>query len=117
VKILTIMVEDWNDSASDDISSRETICKAKLANRITNALFILHVFTVLGYSIGIFLANIGITDQQSEPSLLFKVELPVNISIKYIYKTLLGMQFVHLMMSGCGIGLLNALLLALVSFS
>jgi len=110
------MIEDWNDCANDVISTRETICKARLANRITNAIFILHVLTALGYSIGIFLANFGITDQQSEPSLLFKVELPVNTSINYIYNTVLGMQFVHLTMLSCGIGLLNALLLVLVSF-
>jgi len=110
------MVEDWNDCTSDDISRREMICKARSANRIINAIFILHVFTVLGYSIGIFLANFSISDEESEPSLLFKMELPVNTSIKYIYRTLLGIQFVHLMMSGCGIGLLNALLLALVNF-
>jgi len=111
------MVEDWDDCARDDISTRETICKARLANRITNGIFILHVFTILGYSIGIFLANIGVTDEQSEPSLLLKVELPVNTSIKYIYKTLLVIQFVHLIMSSCANGLVNALLLALVSSS
>jgi len=111
------MVEDWNDCIGDDISTRETICKARLANRITNAIFILHVFTVLGYSTGIFLANIDVSDQESDPPLLFKVELPVNTSIKYIHNTVLSMQIVHLMLSGCGIGLLNALLLALVSFS
>ncbi|XP_071643420.1 odorant receptor 4-like isoform X2 [Temnothorax longispinosus] len=41
------------------------------------------------------------------------VELPVDINTKRMYKTLLGMQFVHLIMSGCGTGLLNALLLTL----
>jgi len=110
------MIEDWNDCAGDDISTRETICKARLANRITNAIFILHVFTILGYSIGIFLANFDITGEETEPSLLLKVELPINTSIKYIHNILLGIQFVHLIMSGCGNGLLNALLLVLVSF-
>ncbi|XP_077261328.1 odorant receptor 22c-like isoform X1 [Temnothorax americanus] len=112
IEILTMMAEDWNDCAGSDINMRETVYKAKLANRITNAMFTLHTLTIVAYSIGIFLADVDVTSQ-SELPLLLKVELPVDINTKRMYKTLLGMQFVHLIMSGCGTGLLNALLLTL----
>jgi len=108
------MAEDWNDCASSNINMRETACKAKLADRITNAMFTLHTLTIVAYSIGILLADVDISEQ-SELPLFLKVELPVNINTKHKYKMLLTMQFVHLIMSGCGTGLLNALLLTLVS--
>ncbi|KYN18449.1 Putative odorant receptor 92a [Trachymyrmex cornetzi] len=111
-EILTIMAEDWNDCASSNINMRETACKAKLADRITNAMFTLHTLTIVAYSIGVLLADVDVTEQ-SELPLLLKVELPVNINTKRMYKMLLTMQFVHLIMSGCGTGLLNALLLTL----
>lgn len=112
--ILTMMTEDWNDCVDSDVIMRETVYKAKLANRITNAMFTLHVLTIVAYSIGVFLADVDITDHQSELPLLLKVELPISINTKRTYKMLLAAQFVHLIMSGCGTGLLNALLLTLV---
>jgi len=108
-----MMAEDWNDCAGSDVNMRETACKAKLADRITNAMFTLHTLTIVAYSIGILLADVDITNQ-SELPLLLKVELPIDINTKRMYKMLLTMQFVHLIMSGCGTGLLNALLLTLV---
>lgn len=109
------MTEDWNDCCSSDINMRETMCKAKLASRITNAMFTLHTLTIVGYSIGIFLADVDVTDYQSELPLLLKVTLPIDIKTKRRYKILLSAQFIHLILSGCGTGLLNALLLTLVS--
>ncbi|KAL0134045.1 hypothetical protein PUN28_001140 [Cardiocondyla obscurior] len=112
LEILTMMAEDWNDCVNSDVNMRETAYKAKLADRITNALFTLHTLTIVAYSIGIFLTDVDVVNQ-SELPLLLKVELPVDINTKRMYKTLLAMQFVHLIMSGCGTGLLNALLLTL----
>lgn len=108
------MSEDWNDCSSSDINMRETTCKAKLAGRITNAMFTLHTLTIVGYSIGIFLADVDVTDHQIELPLLLKVTLPIDIKTKRRYKILLSAQFIHLILSGCGTGLLNALLLTLV---
>lgn len=110
------MTEDWNDCIGNDINTRETTSKARLASRITNAMFTLHTLTIVAYSIGIFLADVDVTDQNAELPLLLKVELPVNINTNRTYRMLLTMQFVHLIMSGCGTGLLNALLLTLVRF-
>ncbi|XP_018302496.1 odorant receptor 4-like [Mycetomoellerius zeteki] len=111
-EILTMMAEDWNDCAGSNINMRETACKAKLANRITNAMFTLHTLTIVAYSIGILLADVDVTGK-SELPLLLKMELPVNINTKLTYKMLLTMQFVHLIMCAWGTGLLNALLLTL----
>ncbi|XP_011631562.1 odorant receptor 4-like isoform X1 [Pogonomyrmex barbatus] len=112
LEVLTMMAEDWNDCTDNNVNMRETACKAKLANRITNAMFTLHTITIVAYSIGILLADVDVT-AQSEVPLLLKVELPININTKRKYKMLLAMQFVHLIMAGCGNGLLNTLLLTL----
>lgn len=114
-KILTMMAEDWDNCVSSDVDMRETTCKAKLANRITNAMFTLHTLTIVAYSIGVFTADVDVTDRQTELPLLLKVNLPIEIDTEHTYRLLLTAQFIHLIMSGCGTGLLNALLLTLVS--
>ncbi|KAM0736501.1 Odorant receptor 4 [Formica fusca] len=113
-EVLMIMAEDWNDCCNNNINMRETTCKAKLAGRITNTLFTLHTLTVIGYSIGIFLADVDVTDHQSELPLILRVVLPVDIKTKCRYKMLLSAQFIHLILIACGTGLINALLLTLV---
>jgi len=115
-EILTMMTEDWNDCTSNNINIRKTVCKAKLSDRITNTMFTLHTLNIVGYSIGVLLADVDVTEQ-SELPLLLKVELPVNINTKRAYKMLLIMQFVHLILCSCGTGILNTLLLTLVSCS
>lgn len=110
-----MMAEDWDDCANNDVDMRETKYKAKLSSRITNAMFTLHALTIIAYSAGILLADVDFTDPQAELPLLLKVNLPVDINTKRTYRMLLSAQFVHLIMSGCGTGLLNSLLLALVS--
>ncbi|XP_018047591.1 PREDICTED: odorant receptor 4-like [Atta colombica] len=111
-EILTMMTEDWNDCTGNNINIRKTVCKAKLSDRITNMMFTLHTLSIVGYSIGVLLADVDITEQ-SELPLLLKVELPVNINTKRAYKMLLIMQFVHLILCSCGTGILNTLLLTL----
>jgi len=88
---------------------------AKLNYRIiSNAMFTLHTLNIVGYSIDVLLVDVDVI-KQSKLSLLLKVEIPVNINIKRAYKMFLIMQFVDLIMCSCGI--LNALLLTLVSCS
>ncbi|XP_032669862.1 odorant receptor 4-like [Odontomachus brunneus] len=113
MRMLTMMAEDWDDCANSDFAMRETTCKARLSSRITNAMFTLHVLTIVAYSAGILLADVDFTDQRAELPLLLKVNLPVDINTKRRYRLLLSAQFVHLIMAGCSAGLLNALLLAL----
>ncbi|XP_011065060.1 PREDICTED: putative odorant receptor 92a [Acromyrmex echinatior] len=107
-----MMAEDWNDCIDNNINVRETACKAKLSDRIANTMFTLHTLSIIGYSIGVLLADVDITEQSELPFLL-KVELPVNINTKRAYKMFLTMQFVHLILCSCGTGILNALLLTL----
>ncbi|EFN81413.1 Odorant receptor 2a [Harpegnathos saltator] len=113
MRILMMMAEDWDDCANSEVDVCEPTCKAKLSSRITNMMFTLHMLTIVAYSAGILLADVDFTDRQAEWPLLLKVNLPVDISTKRTYRLLLSAQFVHLIMSGCGTGLLNSLLLAL----
>lgn len=109
------MAEDWRDSANSDVGMRETTCKAKLSSRITNAMVTLHALTILVYSSGMILADVDTNDGESAPPLLLKVEVPIDIHSQLRYKVLVTAQFVYLLIAGCGAGLVNALLLTLVS--
>ncbi|EFN81412.1 Odorant receptor 2a [Harpegnathos saltator] len=114
VNILTMMAEDWRDSADSDVDMRETTCKAKLSSRITNAMVTLHAITIVVYSSGVILADVDINDRENMPPLLLKVEVPIDIHSQYRYKVLLAAQFLYLFIAGCGAGLVNALLLTLI---
>ncbi|XP_032669860.1 odorant receptor 13a-like [Odontomachus brunneus] len=114
IKILTMMAEDWHDSANNDVSMRETICKAKLSSRITNAMVTLHALAIVTYSSGMILADVDTNDGESAPPLLLKVEVPIDIHSQLRYKVLVTAQFTYLLIAGCGAGLVNALLLTLI---
>ncbi|XP_014480038.1 PREDICTED: odorant receptor 4-like [Dinoponera quadriceps] len=114
VKMLTMMAEDWHDSANSDIGTHETTCKAKLSGRITNAMVTLHGLTIVAYSSGIILADVDVNDRENWLPLLLRVEVPIDIHSQLRYKALLAMQFVYLFIAGCAVGLVNALLLTLI---
>ncbi|XP_014480040.1 PREDICTED: odorant receptor 4-like [Dinoponera quadriceps] len=109
-----MITEDWSECAESDDDMRETECKAKLSDRITIAIFVLHVVTTILFSFGVFLTNVDINNDQSEIPFLMKVELPVRISKIRTYRLLLSAQFVHLLTIVIGTGLVNSLLLTLI---
>lgn len=109
------MAEDWCDSVDSDVGMRETTCKAKLSGRITNAMVTLHTLAIVAYSSGIILADVNVNDRENTPPLLLKVEVPIDIHSQLRYNILLAVQFVYLLIVGCGAGLVNTLLLTLIS--
>nr|XP_012219942.1 PREDICTED: odorant receptor 4-like [Linepithema humile] len=113
VKILTMMTEDWNDCANSEINMRETMCKAKLSDRITNAMIILHTMSVIAYSTRIILTDVDITDCMSEPLYIHKMELPFDVNTQRVYRMVLITQFIYCITGGLAAGTVNALLLTL----
>lgn len=116
VKTLAMMTEDWHDCINSEIGMQETICKAKLCDRITNAMLLLHMLSVVAYSTRIVLANVDITDRTSQPSYIHKMELPFDVNTQRVYKMILIAQFVYLIMCSWLAGAVNALLLTLVRY-
>ncbi|KAF3054638.1 Odorant receptor 284 [Nylanderia fulva] len=91
--------EDWNDCDNGDvISIRETERKAKISDRITNAIVTLHTTTIVAYCIGIILADVDVT-QATEIPLLNKLEIPFNISTQRMYRFVLIIEFVFMLFS------------------
>ncbi|XP_067206887.1 odorant receptor 10-like isoform X2 [Linepithema humile] len=113
IKIMATMTEDWNDCANSDISMRETVSKAKISDRITNAIITLHTMTIIAYCIGIVLIDVDITDSSTELPFFNKLEMPFNINTLRMYRCVLLAQFVNMLMCGWAAGITNSLLLTL----
>ncbi|XP_011631567.1 odorant receptor 13a-like [Pogonomyrmex barbatus] len=113
VEILTEMTEDWNDCANSDIGMRETIHKAKISDRITNAVISLHTVTIIAYCIGIILADVDVTETTELP-FSTKIDIPFDIKTQSMYRTLLITEFLHMILCAWAAGITNSLLLTLV---
>ncbi|GAB1863068.1 Odorant receptor [Camponotus japonicus] len=111
---LTMMAEDWNDCAKNDIEMHEAVNKAEMSNRITNAIMTLHTVGPIIYSVSVILANIDITDPTVELPHIYKMEVPFSINTQYTYKVILIVEMMHLVMCSWSLGILNALLLILI---
>jgi len=109
------MTEDWDHCADNEINMHKTIRKAKLSNRITNIMIILHTISAVAYSTSIILADVDVTDRTSEPPYIYKMEIPFDVNTKRTYKMILITQTVYVVMCSWAAGAVNALLLTLVS--
>lgn len=109
-----MVAEDWEDNANSELGMRETMCKAKLSDRITNAIITLHTLSAVAYSTRAVLAEVDINDSASEPLYVHKVEIPFNVDTQRTYKTILTAQFVYVVMGSWAAGAVNSLLLTLV---
>lgn len=115
VEILATMAEDWNDCIDSDISMRETTRKAKISDRITNAIVLLHTMTIVAYCFGIILADADVTDTTRELPFVNKLEIPFDINTQSTYRIVLLTQFFYMVLCGWVAGITNSLLLTLVS--
>ncbi|XP_011147090.2 odorant receptor 4-like [Harpegnathos saltator] len=114
VETLVMVAEDWDGNANDELGMRETMCKAKLSDRITNAIITLHTLSAIAYSTRAILADVDINDRTTEPLYVHKVEIPFNVNTQRMYKTILTAQFVYVVMGSWAAGAVNSLLLTLI---
>ncbi|XP_029662627.1 odorant receptor 24a-like [Formica exsecta] len=114
VEIVTLITDDWNDCADNDISMRLTMRKAKISDRITYGIFTIHALTVIGYCLEIIIADTDVTDQTIEIPLLNKVKLPFTIKTQGMYRFILIAEFLHMFFSNVLIAIVNNILLASV---
>ncbi|XP_025262763.1 odorant receptor 13a-like [Camponotus floridanus] len=107
------MAEDWNDCAKNDSEMHEALNKARISNRITNVIMILHTLSPVLYGVNIILASVDITDYTVELPHIYKMEIPFNINTQYTYKIVLIVELMHLVMCSLSLGIINVLLLIL----
>ncbi|XP_025164027.1 odorant receptor 4-like [Harpegnathos saltator] len=112
-QILRTMAEDWRDCENNDIEMRKVISKAKMSHYVSNAIITLHTVAVLFYGINIILTDVDITDRTIEIPHIFRIELPFDIKTQSMYTFVLIIELIQLIMSSWGMGVINALLVAL----
>lgn len=110
-----MMAGDWKDCANNDIEMCKAANKAKISDYIVNVIITVNTIAVLFYSMGIVLTNVDITNRTIEIPHIYKMEIPFDITTQVTYKFALIMEVIQLIMSCVGIGIMNALLLTLVS--
>ncbi|XP_029662639.1 odorant receptor 13a-like [Formica exsecta] len=114
MEILALITDDWNDCADSDISMRLTMRKAKLSDRITYGILTLHTMSIVGYCLGIIIADADVTDQTIEVPFVNKLKLPFTIKTQGMYRFILIAEFVHMIFSNVLNGIVNNMLLTLV---
>ncbi|XP_012524730.1 odorant receptor 4 [Monomorium pharaonis] len=109
-----MMQEDWSDCAKNDVCMRETVRKAKMSERITNMLIILHTTSIVSHSMGVFLANVDVTSNTTEILFFTKIDYPFDINTQSTYRFVLVTDFFFLLTCSCSAAITNALLVILI---
>ncbi|CAL1674361.1 unnamed protein product [Lasius platythorax] len=113
--LLQMMSADWQDHITSRYNSRVMTKTANIAHRASRWIIGLQIGSVVTYSAGVLAANID-NPERVEPykrELILKMALPFNISTNSIYLAVQGVQFYHLFFVGCGITIINSLLVTL----
>ncbi|XP_029165587.1 uncharacterized protein LOC114936506 [Nylanderia fulva] len=114
-KVLTMMAEDWNECTNSDVEIHEILNKEKISNYITNMIITLHTVLVIFYGISIILDNVDIANYTSyDLPHIYKAVMPFSINTQGAYKVVLILEWLHLIMTSWGMGIINALLLILI---
>ncbi|XP_067206892.1 odorant receptor 13a-like [Linepithema humile] len=114
--LLQMMDADWRDYTARHYNSRIMTNTAHLARRASRLIVGLQVVAVIFYSTGVLAANAN-NPERIEPyarELILKMEFPFNISTEFIYMSVTIVQFYHLLLVGCGITIINSLLVTLI---
>ncbi|XP_012526713.1 odorant receptor 4 [Monomorium pharaonis] len=114
--ILQMMAMDWKNCVSTDCSLRITTNKAKLSHRFSNWIIGLQLTAIVLYSCGVLAVNTGDVQRMnvSAREHILKMKLPFQIDTSPIYMLVTILEFLHLVMCGCGISLVNSLIVTLI---
>ncbi|XP_077261541.1 uncharacterized protein LOC143897083 isoform X4 [Temnothorax americanus] len=114
--ILTMMANNWKKCSDTKFSMLITRCNAKLSKRFVNMTVILYLTAVISFSSKILVKhNNGDTASNvSTRLLILDMDLPFDVNRRFIYESIIILQFLHLVLCSEAIGLLNALLINLI---
>ncbi|XP_032669869.1 uncharacterized protein LOC116843515 [Odontomachus brunneus] len=108
------MTDDWSDRANNNEGGMRVMAyKAKISDRITNTLIILHTMSVVTYCTGMIIAEVDITDQTIEVPYINKLDFPFTINTQPMYRFVLIAEYVHMILSNWGAGLSNIILMTM----
>lgn len=115
-RILTMMATDWEKCSSTKFSKFAMTCNAKLSQRFANMMMVFYTTAVILYSSKILLKQTDVVKASNvSRSLILDMDLPFDTNRKFVYELVTIAQFLHLLLCSDANGLLNALLINLVS--
>ncbi|XP_071643332.1 uncharacterized protein [Temnothorax longispinosus] len=114
-RILTMMANDWEECSNTKFSMLTTKCNAKLSQRVANTTVILYSTSAIFFSSKILVkhADGGIGSNVSTRLLILDMDLPFDTNRRFVYESVIIVQFFYLLVCSNAMGLLNALLINL----
>ncbi|XP_071569014.1 uncharacterized protein [Temnothorax nylanderi] len=114
--ILTMMAADWEERSNTKFSMSVMTCNAKLSRRFANITVILYVANVTLFSSKILVkhADDDIASNVSTRLLIQEMDLPFDVNRRFVYESVIIVQFLHLQLCGYIVGILNVLLINLI---
>ncbi|XP_071643449.1 odorant receptor 4-like isoform X1 [Temnothorax longispinosus] len=115
-RILMMMANNWEKCSDTKFSMLITRCNAKLSQRFVNMTVILYLTAVIFFSSKILVKhdNGDTASNVSTRLLILDMDLPFDANRRFIYESIIIVQFLHLVLCSEAIGLLNALLINLI---
>ncbi|XP_011870728.1 PREDICTED: odorant receptor 4-like isoform X1 [Vollenhovia emeryi] len=115
-RILTMMAIDLGKSSSTKFSMFATMYNVKLSQRFANMTVIIYstAVTFFSFSIVIKRVNDDTASNVSTRLLILEMDLPFDTSQRFVYESVIIVQFLYLLLCADANGLLNALLINLV---
>jgi len=112
-----MMAIDWKKCSKKKFSMFVTSYNAKLSERFANMTVILYSTAVILYSTHILRKHIddGNASNVSTRLLVLEMDLPFDTNKRFVYESIIIVQFFYLLLCSDAIGLLNASLINLVS--
>jgi len=113
-----MMAIDWKMGSSTKFSMFVTKCNANLSQRFANMTVVLYTTAVILFNSNILVKYIHdrTATNVSSRLLVLEMDLPFDANQRFVYESVIIVQFLHLLLCSDAIGLLNALLINLVSF-
>ncbi|KAL6429654.1 hypothetical protein ACFW04_007522 [Cataglyphis niger] len=114
--ILQMMAMDWKNCVLTECSLRITSNRARLSHRFTNWIIILQLTAITLYSCGVFAGNASDVQRMnvSAREHILKMKLPFKVNTSPVYTLVMIFEFFHLAMCGCGISVINSLIVTLI---
>lgn len=116
-RILTMMAIDWEKCSRTKFSMFVMTYNVKLSERFANMTVIFYSAAVILYSSNTLIkhSDNGTASNISAPLLILEMDLPFDVNRRFVYESIIIVQFLHLLLCAGAIGLLNVLLINLVS--
>jgi len=113
-EIISCITKDWKEC---DISDEYTMSRIAYVSRwVSNVIIFSHMMSVFLYAIGT-LMKIKNENQTDVRELIIKMEIPFEIESTSVHIAVLVTQFIHQTSAAGMVGVLNSLLIILVSLS